>query len=136
MKLSTILSLILAKTPLTVSVPEVEDLDIESPDNLSDIPVHHKVGDLVAGACLSSGLHERAAYAFGEFIAELTSGLASRYSNENDILALDAAFGQAAYGNPSMVVRLYLLPNWSALSEHIEDIQHGVAAAFERVKSL
>ena len=136
MRLSTLLSLILAKTPLTVSVPEGEDLDIESPKSLADIPVHHKIGDLVAEACLSAGFSERAAYGFGEFVAELVTGWSSRYSNENDVMMLDAVFGQAAYGNPARVVRLYLLPNWSALNEHIEEVQHGVAAAFERAKSL
>jgi len=126
----------LARTPLTVSVHEGDDLDIDSPDRLSDFPVHHKIGDVVAEACLSAGLSERAAYAFGEFIAELTSGWASRYSNEDDVMMLDAVFGQAAYGNPATVIRLYLLPNWSALNEHIEEVQRGVAAAFERAKSL
>jgi len=136
MRLSTLLSLILAKTPLTVSVPGGDDLDIESPDRLLVFPVHHKISGVVAEACLAAGLSERAAYGFGKFVAKLVTGWSSRYSNENDVMMLDAAFGQAAYGNPSSVIRLYLLPNWSTLSEHIEDIQRGVAAAYEKAKSL
>jgi hypothetical protein len=53
-----------------------------------------------------------------------------------DILALDASFGQAAFSSPTQVIRLYLLPNWSALTEHIDAIHRGVAAAFEDAKLL
>jgi len=31
---------------------------------------------------------------------------------------------------------LYLLPNWGALTEHLPNIQRGVAAAFEGAKGL
>jgi hypothetical protein len=48
-----------------------------------------------------------------------------------DISRLDAAFGQAACGNPTMVFRLYLLPSWDALTKHLPQIQRGVAGAFE-----
>jgi len=132
--LSDLLSLILAKTPLNIAARE--DLEVESPDNLMAFPIHHKVGDLVAESCLSEGLSERGAYAFGEFVAELLTGWSTRYSNEPDVMLLDNVFGQAAYGSPTRVIRLYLLPDWSALSEHIEDIQRGLAAAFEVAKSL
>jgi hypothetical protein len=47
---------------------------------------------------------------------------------------LDATFGQAAYGNPKEVIRLYLLPSWDALTEHLPQIQRGVAAAFAEAK--
>jgi len=51
-------------------------------------------------------------------------------------LLLDAAFGQAAYNNPKEVIRLYLLPSWEALGDHLPAVQKGVAAAFEAAKSL
>ena len=41
-----------------------------------------------------------------------------------------ASSGQAAYGNPKEVIRLYLLPSWDVLAEHLPQIQCGVAAAF------
>jgi len=136
MRLSTLLSIILTKTPLSVSIPEGDDLDLESPDRLLVFPVHHKISGVVAEACRAVGLSERAAYGFGKFVAKLMTGWSSRYSNENDVMMLDTVFGQAAYGNPSTVIRLYMLPNWEALGEHIEVVQRGVAAAFEKAKSL
>jgi len=51
-------------------------------------------------------------------------------------MILDAVFGQVAYGNQRTVIRLDLLQNWSALSEHIKEVQRGVAAAYEKAKSL
>jgi hypothetical protein len=53
-----------------------------------------------------------------------------------DILRLDAAFGQAVSYNPTITFRLYLLPSWEALPEHLPQIQNGVAAAFEEAKKL
>jgi hypothetical protein len=49
---------------------------------------------------------------------------------------LDAAFGQAVFYNPTITFRLYLLPSWEALPEHLPQIQNGVAAAFEEAKKL
>jgi hypothetical protein len=136
MRLSQLLSLILAKTPLSVEVPDSENVQLETPEALSAIDLHHAIGDIVADACRRAGLSERGSIGFGEFIAELATGWATRYSNETDILALDASFGQAAYGSPNDVIRLYLLPTWDALTEHIGAIQRGVASAFEDAKLL
>jgi len=136
MKLSHLLSLILAKTPLTVQVPEEQDAQLDTPEGLFSIDVHHAIGDIVADACLSAGLSVRGSAAFGEFVAELMTGWSTRYGNETDILTLDASFGRAAYGSPTQVIRLYLLPNWDALNEHIDAVQRGVAAAFEDAKLL
>ena len=136
MTLSQLLSLILAQTPLTITVPEEKDCYLDSPERLFDISLHHIVGDIVADACRKAGLTERGACGFGEFVAELATGWATRYSNEADILALDAAFGRAAFGNPTDVIRLYLLPHWGALSEHLHAIQKGIAAAFNDAKLL
>ena len=136
MRLSQLLSLILAKTPLTVEVPDSENVQLDAPKSLSSIDLHRKIGNIVADACRKAGLTERGAIGFGEFVAELCTGWATRYSNEADILALDAEFGRAAYGSPTEVIRLYLLPNFNALSEHLPNIQRGVAAAFEDAKLL
>jgi hypothetical protein len=136
MRLSQLLSLILAKTPLTVEVPDSENVQLETPESLFSVDLHHKIGDIVADACRRAGLTERGSIGFAEFVAGLFTGWATRYSNEVDILSLDASFGQAAYGSPTQVIRLYLLPNWSALTEHIDAIQRGVAAAFEDAKLL
>jgi len=136
MRLSQLLSLILAKTPLTVEVPDSENVQLETPESLFSVDLHHKIGNIVADACRKEGLSERGACAFGEFIAELCTGWSTRYSNEMDILALDASFGRAAYGSPTQAIRLYLLPNFSALTEHLPNIQRGVAAAFEDAKLL
>ena len=136
MKLSELLQQICASTPLSIEVSDERDIDIESPNDLFSVEVHHAIGDAVADACRKAGLTERGAVGFGEFIAELCTGWATRYSNESDVLALNASFGQSAFGNPIEVVRLYLLPNWDALSEHIDAVQKGVAAAFEDAKLL
>ena len=136
MRLSQLLSLILEQTPLVIKVPDEQDAQLESPERLFEVDIHHSIGDIVADACRRAGLSERGACAFGEFVAELCTGWATRYSNETDILALDAEFGRAAYGSPTQVIRLYLLPNWDALSEHIDAVQKGVAAAFNDAKLL
>jgi len=136
MMLSQLLSLILAQTPLTVEVPEGKDVQLDSPESLFSIDLHHSIGDIVADACRRAGLSVRGSAGFGEFVAELATGWATRYSNEADILALDASFGRAAYGSPTQVIRLYLLPNWSAPSEHLPNIQRGLAASFDDAKSL
>lgn len=49
-------------------------------------------------------------------------------------MLLDEAFGQAAYNNPKEVIRLYLLPTWEALGDHLPEVQRGVAAAFEAAR--
>jgi len=136
MRLSQLLSLILEQTPLVIKVPDEQDAQLESPERLFEVDIHHSIGDIVADACRRAGLSERGACAFGEFVAELCTGWATRYSNETDILALDAEFGQAAYDNPSVVIRLYLLPHWGALNEHLEAVKRGIAAAFEDAKML
>jgi len=136
MKLSELLQQICASTPLSIEVSDERDIDIESPNDLFSVEVHHAIGDAVADACRKAGLTERGACGFGEFVAELATGWATRYSNEADILALDAAFGRAAFGNPTDVIRLYLLPHWGALSEHLHAIQKGIAAAFNDAKLL
>ena len=117
-------------------MPDSENVQLDAPEALFAIDLHHKIGDIVADACRKVGLSERGACAFGEFVAELATGWATRYSNETDILALDASFGRAAYGSPNDVIRLYLLPNWDALTEHLPAVQRGVAAAFEDAKLL
>ena len=136
MRLSQLLSFILAKTPLSVEVPDSENVQLETPESLFSVDLHHKIGDIVADACRKEGLSERGSIGFAEFVAELCTGWATRYSNEMDILALDASFGQAAFGSPTQVIRLYLLPNFSALTEHLPNIQRGIAAAFEDAKLL
>jgi hypothetical protein len=136
MRLSQLLSLVLAKTPLTVEVADSEDAQLDTPESLFSVDLHHKIGDIVADACRKAGLTERGALSFGEFVAEMATGWSTRYSNETDILALDASFGRAAYGSPTDVVRLYLLPTWDALTDHLPAIQRGVAAAFADAKLL
>jgi len=134
MKLGELLNRLLAETPLTVSLSD--DRTLNQPENLTNPEVHAAIGDAVAEAAQKAGLSVRGAYAFGEWLAELCSGWSTRFANESDILLLDAAFGQAAYNNPKEVIRLYLLPSWEALGDHLPTVQKGVSAAFETAKQL
>ena len=134
MKLGELLNRLLEGTPLTVSLRE--DFDLPLPETLTQPEVHAAIGDTVAEAAKANGLSVRGAYAFGEWLAELCSGWSTRFANESDILLLDAVFGQAAYNNPNEVIRLYLLPTWEALGDHLPEVQRGVAAAFEAARQL
>jgi hypothetical protein len=100
-------------------------------------------------AALPKGLSNYGAWVFGGWLANscteqarwfLESGSLLLNANKNtvlrDISRLDAAFGQAACGNPTMVFRLYLLPSWDALTKHLPQIQNGVTGAFEEAKKL
>jgi len=133
MKLSELLNRLLEGT-LAVSLRE--DFDLPQPEALMHPDVHSVIGDAVAEAALANGLSVYAATAFGEWLAELCTGWSTRYNNENDILMLDDAFGRAAFNNPKEVIRLYLLPTWGALSEHLQQVRVGIQAAFERAKAL
>jgi len=133
MRLSELLNLLLEGT-LAVSLRE--DLQLNQPEDLTNPEVHAGVSDAVTEAALENGLSVRGAYAFGEWLAELCTGWSTRYNNENDILMLDYAFGEAAYGDPKQVIRLYLLPTWGALSEHLQQVRVGIKAAFEAAKAL
>jgi len=133
MKLSELLNCLLEGT-LAVSLRE--DLQLNQPEDLLRPEVHPVIGDAVAEAALANGFSVRGAYAFGEWFAELCTGWSTRFANENDILMLDDAFGQAAFNNPKEVIRLYLLPSWDLLNEHLQQVRVGIQAAFERAKSL
>ena len=133
MRLSELLNLLLEGT-LAVSLRE--DLQLNQPEDLTNPEVHAGVSDAVTEAALENGLSVRGAYAFGEWLAELCTGWSTRYNNENDILMLDYAFGEAAYNDPKQVIRLYLLPTWGALSEHLQQVRVGIKAAFEAAKAL
>jgi len=98
--------------------------------------VHHIIGDAVTQAALKQYLSFRASVAFGEWLASLCTGWSTRYSNENDVLWLDEVFGNAAFGNPHEVVRIYLLPDWKALDDYLVNIQEGVEAAFEEARKM
>jgi len=134
MKLGELLNRLLAETPLTVLLRE--DFDLPQPEALTQPEVHAAIGDAVAEAVKANGLSVRGAYAFSEWLAELCSGWSTRFANESDIMLLDEAFGQAAYNNPKEVIRLYLLPTWEALGDHLPEVQRGVAAAFEAARQL
>ena len=134
MLLSELINTLLAQTPLKVRLKD--DRDFESPSDLADIDLHHQIGDALFDACKDVGLSPRQAAAFSEWLAELCTGWATRYSNEHDILMLDDVFGQAAYGDRKSTVRLYLAPNWNALTDHWDAIQRGVAACFAEAQRL
>lgn len=134
MKLSQIVANLLAQTPLTVKFNN--DREVDRPNDLFDIDTHHIIGDAIFEACQRAGLSVRASAAFSEWLAELITGFATRYSNEFDVLHLDDIFGQTAYNDRKSVVRLYLAPTWDAIHEHLPNIQRGIAASFEAAKSL
>jgi hypothetical protein len=136
MRLSQLLSLILAKTPLTIEVPEGEDIDLDSPDEPAEIPLTHEIYDIVAEACRNGGLTERGARAFGDFIAELVTAFPTIYRDELDAEMLHASFSIAAFGDPTLSINFAHLPTWDDLNEHLPAIQLGVAAAFEDAKLL
>jgi hypothetical protein len=100
-------------------------------------------------AALPKGLSTYGAWVFGGWLANscteqarwfLESGDLPWNFDKNivlrDISRLDVAFGQAVFYNPTITFRLYLLPSWEALPEHLPQIQYGVAAAFEEAKKL
>jgi len=134
MKLSELLNRLLAETPLTVSLRE--DFDLQSPEGLMHPEVHTVIGDSVAEAAMAQNLSVRGAYAFAEWFAELLTGWSTRFSNENDVLHLDAIFGKAAYGSPSQTIRIYLLPNWEALDEYLAAIRAGIEAAYKSAREM
>ncbi|MFA0751175.1 MAG: hypothetical protein SLRJCFUN_001578 [Candidatus Fervidibacter sp.] len=134
MKLSDILAALLAQTPLKVRLKD--DREVDRPSDLMDIALHHQIGDALFDAGRDAGLSPKSAAAFGEWVAEIVTGFATRYANEQDILRLDDVFAQAAYGDRKSVVRLCLAPSFDALSEHLPNIQRGVRACFEAVRRL
>jgi hypothetical protein len=136
MRLSQLLSLILAKTPLSVEVSDSEDVQLETPEALLSIDLHRKIGDIVADACRRAGLSERGACVFGEFVAGLCTGKETPHSRKEDLINLVGEFGVATFENQTKVLWLSLLPTWDDLDKHIEAIQRGVAAAFEVAKKL
>jgi hypothetical protein len=136
MRLSQLLTLILAQTPLTVEVPEGEDIDLDSPDEPAEIPLTHEIYDIVAEACRKEGLTERGACAFAEFVVELVTACPTIYRDEMDAEMLHASFSIAAFGDPTLSISFAHLPTWDDLDEHLPAIQLGVAAAFEDAKLL
>jgi hypothetical protein len=136
MRLSQLLTLILAQTPLTVEVHEGEDIDLDSPDEPAEIPLTHEIYDIVAEACRNEELTERGARAFGDFIAELVTALPTIYRDTIDAEILHASFGIAVFNDPTLTISLADLPTWDDLDEHLPAIQLGVAAAFEDAKML
>jgi hypothetical protein len=132
--LGELLRQLCAQTPLVVSLSD--DLPLPQPVDLMHPDCHARIGDTITQAALSSGLSFYGACAFGEWLAELCTGWSTRFANEDAILRLDTAFGQTAYGNPKEVIRLYLLPSWEALTEHLPEVQRGVAAAFAKAKAM
>ena len=136
MRLSQLLSLILAKTPLSVEVADSENVQLDAPESLFSIDLHRKIGNIVADACRRAGLSERGACAFGEFVAGLCTGKETPRSSKEDLINLSGEFGLATFKNQTEVLWLSSLPTWDALTEHIDAIQRGVAAAFEDAKLL
>jgi len=136
MRLSQLLLLILAETPLTFSIPEGQDIDLDSPDEPAEIPLTHEIYDSVVEACRNAGLTEQGARVFGDFIAELVTWLPTIYRDAINAGMLHESFSIAAFGDPTMSISLAHLPTWDALNEHLPAIQRGVAAAFEDAKLL
>ena len=58
------------------------------------------------------------------------------FSNEDDVLRLNAVFGKAAFGDPKEVVQLFLLPDWETFDEYEAAIQAGVKAAFKAASAM
>ena len=132
--LSELLRELCALIPLAITLEE--DVPLETPDKLMDTEIHALIGDTVAAAARKRCLSYRASVAFGEWLAELCTGWSTRYSNEHDIMMLDEVFGRTAFGNPHEVVRIYMMPNWDALNEHLAAIQEGIEAAFNAAREM
>jgi hypothetical protein len=146
MTLGELLRQLCAQTPLTVSLPD--DLPLLQPIDLMRSDYHLLIFVTILNAVIKTELRSYGGCVFGEWLANLCTGqtlwlfrLAGRcpwHADKGavlrDISRLDATFGQAAYGNPKEVIRLYLLPSWDALTEHLPQIQRGVAAAFAEAK--
>jgi len=134
MLLSQLVERVCSKVPIDVKLPS--DIDVAKPEDLSSLEIHALIADLVAEACLISGMGPRGAYAFGEWLAELFSGWSTRYNNEFDVASLNNAFGRGAFKNESYTIRLYLLPSWEKLDEYIEAITEGVKEAYREAINL
>jgi len=134
MMLSELLRKLCALIPLTITLPD--DVTLETPSDLMNPEVHHIIGDAVTQAALKQYLSFRASVAFGEWLASLCTGWPTRYSNEDDVLMLDAVFGHVVFGNQDKVIIIYLLPNWEALDDYLVEIQEGVVAVFEEARVL
>lgn len=72
----------------------------------------------------------------GEWFASMVTGWSTRFSNEHDTETLEREFGYAAFGDPSMIAQCYLALNFTALIDHMDDIQKGVKAAYEKALRL
>jgi len=134
MRLSELMREVCAKTPLKIELPQ--DTEVPEPDMLMSLILRDIIGDAATAACLNAGMSVRGAYAFGEWLAELFSGWATRYSNEHDILYLNDVFGCAAFNDPHSVIRLYLLPSWDALEEYKEQVKEGIKAVYDAAANL
>jgi hypothetical protein len=155
MTLGELLQQLCTKTPLgTLHFSGLNAVPLpSSPDCLRHSSDFYKLiwATISFQAALSTDLSNYGACVFGEWLANscteqtlwfvhLGGGHPLWAADKNavlrDISRLDAAFGQAACGNPTMVFRLYLLPSWDALTKHLPQIQCGVAAAFKEAKKL
>jgi len=136
MRLSKLLSLILAETSLEVKVPNKQDKNLSKPEQLCQGDLHCTIFSLVKEACIKQGLSERGADAFAGFIAELVTDLPAKNVGEEDIMRLYRAFHIAAFGSIKQVVRLSTLPTWGTLGIYLDDLRIGVFAAFVSAKKL
>jgi hypothetical protein len=159
MRLSQLLSLILAKTLLTVEVPEEIDVQLNGPDDPAiSLTLEETEEDIVLEACKNAGLTDTGAYAFSLFFYELVTGIPTLNwavaiihvfsdrlkAGEISAIIQYAAYASAlyerfcivAFGDPNMSFSLDDLSSWNDLFKHISDIQRGVAAAFEDAKQL
>jgi hypothetical protein len=152
MTLGELLQQLCAQTTLDTS--RFNDLNVvplpSSPDCLKDSTGFCSViWTTTFQAALLTGLSGYGAWVFGGWLANscteqarwfLESGSLLWNANKNtvlrDISRLDAAFGQAVFGNPTTVFRLFLLPDWNALPKHLSQIQRGVTGPFEEAKKL
>jgi hypothetical protein len=136
MRLSKLLSLILAQTSLEVKVPNEQDENLSEPKQLRQGDLHCTIFSLVREACIKQGLSEHGADAFAGFIAELVTDLPAENVDEEDIMRLYRAFHVAAFGSIKQVVRLSTLPTWGTLGIYLDDLRIVVFAAFVLAKSL
>lgn len=118
---------------LAFIAPAMEEVEKGNFEALSHPDIHSIVADAVEKT--ASDLPVRGRYAFGEWLAELVTGFATRFSNEYDVIACENVFGEAAFASPNTTVRIYLL-NRDTLAEYLTDIQRGVKAVYEFCSKL
>jgi len=136
MRLSQLLSLILAKTNLSVTVPQNSNCYIDNPQRLECNSLYDVIRDVVVRACIGAGLGKDGAEGFGSFIAEQVTGIPTQGCEQLYAAMLQGAYNSVVQDSPIAGKYFCLLSDWSEFNQHLSLIQDGIAEAFKIAKTL